>query len=111
MKVENTIVTFVKKKTFNRIENLKVHLRTDHKNIKSYKCDICDKHFSQKKIHINSIHKGLKHKCQHCNKEFYREEILKSRDFDQLRMTSRPFFIPAEAVSRPLIIVIQKEAI
>ena len=51
------------------------HFQSIHEGIKQ-KCDKCHKEFSQKgdlKIHIKNFHDGIRaqHKCHKCDKDFY----------------------------------------
>ena len=50
-----------------------------HKNIKPYKCDICDKDSNQKinlEIHLKSVHQELKsYKCKVCEKIFGSQNV------------------------------------
>ena len=68
---------------------LKDHMKFFHKRTKieenfqipNYKCDTCGTNFqtpSSLKIHIKSVHMGLKeHKCKYCNKDFSRSYNVK----------------------------------
>ena len=57
------------------------HINSVHEDQKNYKCDLCDKAFTQiwnLKTHINSVHEGLKnHKCDLCDKNFSEAGNLK----------------------------------
>ena len=50
------------------------HVKTIHENIKAYKCESCEKSFSQKgnlERHVKTVHENLKnHKCEACGKSF-----------------------------------------
>ena len=54
---------------------MKIHIYTVHGGFKDYKCDSCDKSFTQTgdlKGHILAVHKGEKgNKCNFCEKSFY----------------------------------------
>ena len=59
-------------KTFTRNSTLKMHIKTVHEGIK-LKCQQCPKEFVQSKDlkrHIKVIHEGIKYKCQECLKEY-----------------------------------------
>ena len=68
---------------------LKDHMKFFHKRTKieenfqipNYKCETCGTNFqspSGLKIHIKSVHMGLKeHKCKYCNKDFSRSYNVK----------------------------------
>ena len=53
---------------------LKVHIKTVHEGLKPFKCNQCEKSFSQAgnlKSHVEVVHEGLKkHKCEKCEKSF-----------------------------------------
>ena len=72
---------FVEEKNFNIDENGE-NLNTDPLELLKWKCDLCDKSFSESgylKKHINTIHKGQKvHKCESCNKSFSYAHHLKT---------------------------------
>ena len=69
-------------KSFPSADHLKIHINSVHKGMKDHKCDSCGKTFSQAWIlkgHINSIHNGKKdHKCDSCEKEFSQAGNLKT---------------------------------
>ena len=49
------------------------HLKSVHERKKHYKCDVCDKAYSEKGVltrHVNHIHKGIKLKCKICDQDF-----------------------------------------
>ena len=49
------------------------HENSKHKESKKIICKDCGKQFSQKvhlEVHVNSVHLGLKHSCDKCDKEF-----------------------------------------
>ena len=60
------LVTQCKKcdKSFSKRSSLKVHIKTVHDKVKSYKCNSCSKAFGQKhnlKVHINTVHEKQTH--------------------------------------------------
>ena len=61
-------------KSFTNFSNLKIHIKTVHKGIKNHKCDHCGKSFSRSdnlKKHVEFVHEGIKdYKCDHCGKSF-----------------------------------------
>ena len=49
-----------------------MHEESIHKGIK-HSCNDCGKQFTQKASlgrHINSVHKGIRYECDQCDKEF-----------------------------------------
>ena len=61
-------------KSFPSADHLKIHINSVHKGMKDHKCDTCEKAFSYAhhlKTHINSVHNCQKdHKCDSCGKAF-----------------------------------------
>uniref|UniRef100_A0ABD2XC38 C2H2-type domain-containing protein n=1 Tax=Trichogramma kaykai TaxID=54128 RepID=A0ABD2XC38_9HYME len=79
--------------TFSNKRNLKIHIDTLHKGVK-HTCDICGKKFSQKhylKIHIDSVHNGVTHACDVCGKKFVnkKKDLKLSARHAQLTIASR----------------------
>ena len=74
-------MTFVTDLLANK-ENLNTHIKNVHEGQKNYKCDLCDKAFSQQQKlmrHIKNLHKGQKnYKCDLCDKDFSQQEISKN---------------------------------
>ena len=68
-------------KSFSSVQHLKLHIVTVHKGLKKYKCIKCDKSFGQSgnlKRHNETVHMGLKKfKCNKCGKAFGKAENLK----------------------------------
>ena len=67
---------------FNSSSYNKSVTETDHsvKPPKEYKCDLCNKEFSQNhslKIHVQSVHEGIKKQCKYCDKTFSSSNYLK----------------------------------
>ena len=59
--------------TFSSVTALRSHEKKHKEDDKGYECPECGKIIKTKQnlsIHINTIHKGLKYKCEHCEKEF-----------------------------------------
>ena len=68
-------------KSFPSADHLKIHINSVHKGMKDHKCDSCERSFTQAgnlKKHINSVHNGIKdQKCDLCGKTFSRAGDLK----------------------------------
>ena len=66
-------------KSFSQVDNLKRHI---HKVHEDYKCDLCSNSFSSRqtlKRHINRVHEGSKdYKCDSCGKSFSKIYKLKT---------------------------------
>ena len=63
------------------IRALKKHINIFHEGQKNYKCDACEKSFTQLENliqHVNRVHKDQKnHKCEVCEMSFSMAESLK----------------------------------
>ena len=56
-------------KSFSQVSGLKRHIQTIHETQKDYKCESCGKLFSQA-INLN-LHKKINHNwCRYCDEEF-----------------------------------------
>ena len=55
---------------------------TNYENV-TYKCQLCGKGIETKQaleIHMKSSHKGVKHICKTCDKEFSREDVFRNHN-------------------------------
>ena len=68
-------------KKFKSRQNLRIHIKTTHDQIKDAMCSACGKAFSRQellKLHTQRVHEGRRdHKCDKCGKSFFRSEQLK----------------------------------
>ena len=59
--------------------NMKRHMASVHQGVR-HKCDTCDKEFTQKKTleyHVENVHQGVKHKCDICNSQYTHKATLR----------------------------------
>ena len=76
--IKNFKITIVTKLSVNQS---KLHINSVHEGVKNYKCDLCDKVYSRPtdiKRHIIGVHEGQKnYKCDICGKAFKQSSHLK----------------------------------
>ena len=60
-------------KPFSSRKYLKIHIKTVHEGLKEKKCHLCDKvyaHATDLSVHIKKIHEGFKYECNLCDKSY-----------------------------------------
>ena len=65
---------------FKREDHFLLHIRTVHKGEKNFKCNFCNKTFSQssgRNTHIKSVHKKVSYNCEFCQRIFKGSDKLK----------------------------------
>ena len=61
------------------VEDLTLHNKNVHEGQNAHKCEMCGKIFRSKanlEVHVNSLHNGIKYKCQLCDMPFMQLRTL-----------------------------------
>merc|ERR1712141_816932 len=86
MGIKDTFVKFARKrsKTLETVAKKisTLHNKNVHEGQNAHKCEMCGKIFRSKanlEVHVNSLHNGIKYKCQLCDMPFMQLRTLNKR--------------------------------
>ena len=84
--MDKSILVANVKKAFDKPFGLALHIRTVHYNKKWYRCEQCEREFTNESAlndHIGIVHNSIGYQCQHCKKFFATTKSLEDHIIQQ----------------------------